>query len=246
MDVQSAVNQIISNIPAHWSFNRVTKKAVKEIEALGLTAFVPAWMLASGAKSDAYVNAILAAATDAGGKKVSESGWSLAGDAAPTVRVTAPSALYSALNSAPEPTSEPTPEPEPTLAESAEITDKHYNGSQPVIVTTDTRLNDLRAHMTGRSPYEADAPAGLAVLDVAARQRGARLFEAGWRIYKREVADGAPPAKPVWATTHEATRFVAMSGALALSCYALCAPGMTAAEEDWQLWSKPVEFVQAV
>jgi len=119
-------------------------------------------------------------------------------------------------------------------------TDKYYNGSQPVITTADSRLADLRAHMTGQSPYEADAPAGLVALDVAARVRGASLFEAGWRIYKRFVGDGASPTKPEWATTHEATRFTTMSGGLVISHYALCAPSTTVAEQDWQLWSKPV------
>jgi len=231
MDVQNAVNEIISGIPAHWKLSRVTQKAVKEIATMGLTTFVPAWMLASGAKSDAYINAILAAAIDAGGKKITEAGWLLGGDASPSFRVSAPSALYLALNSAPEPTPETPP---------AEIADQYY-GNQPVIVSSDARIADLRAHMTGWSPYEAGAPSWMVAQDVAARQRGSRLFNEGWRVYTRTVADGAPPAKPEWATTHEAMRRVQMGGGLVIDHSALCAPDMTA-DPDWQLWAKPVEY----
>lgn len=97
--VKAEVQKIETSIQAKgWRMNKTTQKAWRKIEALGLAEYLQPYR--AGVKGDAVVNAVLEAAEDAGGKKVSYSSWSLDGDADAGSYRTEPSALYKALQEA--------------------------------------------------------------------------------------------------------------------------------------------------
>lgn len=101
--IQNAVDNIISDIRSRgWKFTRTTKKALAEAEALGLTPYLGIYAR-QDVKGAEIVNAVIEAAKDAGGKRVTESGWTSGGDGDAYTTTTEPSALYLALNSTDEP-----------------------------------------------------------------------------------------------------------------------------------------------
>lgn len=107
--VQQAVDEIILTIRARgWKYSETTKKALRELDDLGLTPFVTSRDLPCAE----IINEIIKQAKFAG-KTTTESGW--AGEDGYLVTInTDASDLYKALN---ETVPEPTPEPEPTKAE---------------------------------------------------------------------------------------------------------------------------------
>jgi hypothetical protein len=105
--VRHEVNEIVVTIRANgWKMNKPTKKALRRLEELGLTEFVGVYARAD-VKGDAIVNAVIAAAEDKGGKRITSSNWNIGGDADVTSEVTQPSPLYLALNEVEQ--TEPTP-----------------------------------------------------------------------------------------------------------------------------------------
>lgn len=93
--VQNEINSIITEVRAKgWKMTKATQKALRELDDLGLTEFVPAHRLGDAE----IVNAIIDAAKDAGGKRQTRSGWTTYGDGYADTTTTEPSALYLALN----------------------------------------------------------------------------------------------------------------------------------------------------
>lgn len=106
--VQAEIQKIITDIRAKgWRMNKTTQKAWREIEELGLAEYLQPYR--AGQKGDAVVNAVLEAAKDAGGKKVTDAGFYSAGDGYADTWTTEPSALYMALNETDEPPYTPIP-----------------------------------------------------------------------------------------------------------------------------------------
>jgi len=95
--VQEAIDNIISKQQAKgWKSTKVTKKSIAKIEELGLTEFVPEWMLRYGEKSALYINAIIDA-SQAGSKSETHSSWSIEGDADVVTVKDDASELYKAM-----------------------------------------------------------------------------------------------------------------------------------------------------
>ena len=42
--IQKAVDAAIASVPSHWRETKTTKKALAQLEELGLSQYVPAWM----------------------------------------------------------------------------------------------------------------------------------------------------------------------------------------------------------
>lgn len=98
--IKQEIDRIILDVKTRgWKFNRVTKKALRRIDELGLRDYIPEWMTRDGAKSDAIINEIIKQAENAGGQTITERA---AFDDAYTY-TTEPSTLYTLLN-APEET----------------------------------------------------------------------------------------------------------------------------------------------
>jgi hypothetical protein len=99
--VQAEINSIITAVRAKgWRMNKPTQKALRKVEELGLTSYMSAWARAD-VKCDAIVNAVIAAAEDAG-SHVSGGGFTIDGDGETYEWDNPPSALYQALNNVPD------------------------------------------------------------------------------------------------------------------------------------------------
>lgn len=97
-DIVAAIEAIRVSIPTHWTKTKVTQKAVARVEELGLAEyFQPADLIPGKSKTAEFVNAVIKAAEDAGGERVSESLWH-DGDASVITGTNKPSALWVALN----------------------------------------------------------------------------------------------------------------------------------------------------
>jgi hypothetical protein len=102
--VQQEIEAIIANIRSKgWRMNKPTQKALRRLEELGLAEYMGP-LARTDIKCDAIVNAVISAADDAGGKVVTESGWTIDGDGYASENTTQPSALYLAMHEAPEET----------------------------------------------------------------------------------------------------------------------------------------------
>lgn len=99
-EIQKIVDQVYIK---GWHQGKATQKAWKEIERLGLEPYLPAH-IRRDTKCGTYLEEIIKAANNAGGKKVKDAGFYAEGDGYSTEMVTEPSALYLALNEV-----EPTP-----------------------------------------------------------------------------------------------------------------------------------------
>jgi hypothetical protein len=95
--VQQAVSNIVDTIRSKgWKYTKTTKKALKELDDLGLTSHVSGRDLPCAE----IVNEIIRQAKQAGGAKVAESGWNAGGDGWSLTSMTAASELYKALHAA--------------------------------------------------------------------------------------------------------------------------------------------------
>lgn len=100
--VRAEIEKIVTEVQIKgWSQTHPTKKAFVELEALGLLPYLPAH-IRPDTKCGTYVQEILKAANNKGGKKVVDSGWS-GGDGYSNTYVTEPSGLWLAMNETPEP-----------------------------------------------------------------------------------------------------------------------------------------------
>lgn len=97
--IQKEVDEIVASIRARgWKLSKTPRRALEEASALGIAPYLGAYARPD-VKGAEIVAAVIAAATDAGGKKQTVGGWSVGGDADVTSFIEAPSALYLALNS---------------------------------------------------------------------------------------------------------------------------------------------------
>lgn len=128
--IQSEIDSIISKAKAQYNYakmNRVTLKAIARIAELGLTEYVPDWMLEKGAKSDRAINEIIKQAEQSGSSRTAYA-WTGGGDAESWTEITKPSALYLLLNEddgeaneADEPTNDNTPAAAPVFTPSSGV-----------------------------------------------------------------------------------------------------------------------------
>jgi len=103
-DILNEINNILLEAKVQYNSakqNKVTLKAQKEIRALGLGYYLPAWMMEKGAKCDRQIDAVIRAAKEDGTRvnRQRKSVWTLDGDAEVIPGSTYPiSKLYSLLN----------------------------------------------------------------------------------------------------------------------------------------------------
>ena len=101
--IQEGINNVLKTVPSAWKQTKTTKKALAELESLGLTQYLPEKMTAHGTKWATSIAAVIDAAKDAGGKRETVGGFTSYGDGDVSTHTTKPSALYLALHSDEDP-----------------------------------------------------------------------------------------------------------------------------------------------
>lgn len=96
--VKNEVNRIVEQKYTElrvkgWRFNSCTGKDLRQLEALGLSGMINRLYM-----KDQIVKSVLAAANDAGNKRVSVGGFNAYGEGDVTTYTTKPSTLYLLLN----------------------------------------------------------------------------------------------------------------------------------------------------